>query len=182
MKGLLDRFVFQLAIVMMNQKGIPVDDEHIRLKLGTHTAKGSYGDYWKLSETRGIKVLRKDFNTIKQAKNSNSMAEAQLESDFFIKSKKTGVVPECFGTRIVMVGSHFRVGILMEHLGETRLMDYRGDADHYQVRKQLEQKFIDIGIQRNDLHNENIMVKDGKFYAIDFTPFTVTILDEKKAA
>lgn len=133
--------------------------------------KGGYGTYFKITRSKGVKVLRGSYKSFMAAMNSSQMREAIKERDLMIEASKSGVTPKCYGVTVVQRGSSFRVGIVMEHLGSTRLRDLGLDEEEEErIIMELEDQVRDSGVTHNDLHPWNVMVKDGKYYAIDFSP------------
>lgn len=133
--------------------------------------KGSYGSYHKLTRTKGVKVLKGSYKSVMDAINSYQMEEAMKERDLLLKVQHSGMTPKCYGVAIVEWGKKFRVGIVMEHLGETRLSDLGLDEDEESdIMAELEDKICNFGINHTDIHSYNVMFKNRKYYVIDFSP------------
>jgi RIO-like serine/threonine protein kinase len=91
-------------------------------------------------------------------------------------ARDSGIVPRCYGVRIVRRGKSFRVGILMQHLGNKRLADLSlPDKKISGIYDKLHDGLISFGVEHKDLHDENIMFFKNKFYAIDFSPECVEV-------
>lgn len=136
---------------------------------------GVHGTYYKLSPHVGIKLIHsKVYPSVKRALASRAFRLASDEAAILVHAEETGVVPKCYGVTVVSVKSGFRVGVLMQHLGQTTLADteHYDDADIYD---QLMESLEEVGIYHGDLHEDNIMVYRGKFYAVDFSPESVTV-------
>lgn len=132
---------------------------------------GEFGDYVQLTRGRGIKLIGREFKTAEDAYCSDNFAEAKEEADLLREAQASKVVPKCYGVRVIRHGKHFRVGILMQHLGKKRVSDMNINEDEFnQIRARLWEKLFDSGIEHNDLHDKNVMFYRKKFYAIDFSP------------
>jgi RIO-like serine/threonine protein kinase len=136
--------------------------------------RGSYGMYVKISNLRGIKLLHGSFRSMKSAADSYQMENAKKEAELLEKAYVSGVVPKCYGVKIVKRGTVFRVGIEMQHLGNTRLSDVPS-ADQWRIARELREALLNVGIRHSDLHNYNVMKKGKKYYAIDFSPCCISI-------
>lgn len=137
-------------------------------------AQGAHGIYYKLNNTLGVKIIRsKTFKTVREANKSRAHGRAIRESELLTEALESGVVPRCYGVTLVKVRNGYRVGILMQHLGNKRLAETehieRGD-----IYEDIHEKLMELGIDHGDLHEDNIMVYRGKFYAIDFSPQCVS--------
>lgn len=143
------------------------------ISLNRNTIKGregANGEYVKLSSQIGIKLIHsKLFTTQTKAMKSTAWKLAMGESENLKLAFDSGVVPQSYGVSLVKVGSGFRVGVLMQHLGGTTLdnSEFYDDVDVYE---HLRDKLKEVGIKHFDLHGDNIMVYRGKCYAIDFSP------------
>ena len=160
----------------------------------TSNKDGGYGDYFVLDDNTGVKVQRlasgeysfsdrNQFLSVEQAMKSEALTAAKVEANALYLAEPSGIVPKCYGLVLVKRGQFYSVGIMMEHLGNQRLTDlmpYRYDLT-IEAQREREIKIQDIkrplfeklqacGIKHEDLHNSNVMVKDGKYYAIDFSP------------
>lgn len=144
----------------------------IRLpKRKTNVPQGAFGKYFQVTPTRGVKVLRGSFRNLESAYNSHIFDMAREESEILKVAQNSGVVPKCYGVRIVRRGNRYYVGILMQHLGNKRLSDMKVSVDkESQIYDDLNDALEDAGIGHNDLHAGNIMYYKGKYYAIDFSP------------
>jgi tRNA A-37 threonylcarbamoyl transferase component Bud32 len=146
----------------------------ITLRKKKKTGGGSYGSYYKISKTRGVKVLYSEgFTSKRKALTSEVYKDAKLEASLLKQAQATGIVPRCYGVTLVKKGKEYAVGIVMQHLGNKTLADssYCETAAYDEIME----KFEEFDIYHSDLHAENIMVYRGKIYAIDFSPDYVTI-------
>lgn len=83
--------------------------------------------------------------------------------------------PKGYGVVLVQRGNYWRVGIVMEHLGATRLADLGYDEDRIEaIVERLVDRLDSVGVIHADLHEWNVMVKienkRNKYFAIDFSP------------
>jgi tRNA A-37 threonylcarbamoyl transferase component Bud32 len=150
---------------------------------------GAFGKYVKLSPSLGIKLIYtkgeyyddmrkfKGFRSISKAIQSWTWREANIEADFLFAAQESGVVPRCYGATVVLVGSRYHIGILMQHLGGKALADHE-NYDSVEVFNYLHDRLEDLGIYHGDLHEDNIMVYRGKYYAVDFSPYFVNMEDK----
>jgi RIO-like serine/threonine protein kinase len=152
---------------------------------------GAFGRYVKLSPSLGIKLIYtkhdyygdnaskrlKGFRSIAKAIQSWAWREANIEADLLFAAQDSGVVPRCYGATVVMVGSRYHVGILMQHLGGKPLSEHE-NYDSVEVFDYLHDKLEELGIYHGDLHEDNIMVYRGKYYAVDFSPYCVNMEDK----
>lgn len=139
---------------------------------------GSFSTYYRVSRARGLKVLKGSYRSLQAAYNSYGFQMAKEESDLLEIAAYSGVTPECFGVRVARSGSRYRVGILMQHLGNKRLSDLNlSCAKMSAIYDKLDYELSHAGIDHNDLHLDNIMFHKGKFYAIDFSPEVTTVND-----
>lgn len=143
----------------------------IKLPKKSKTPKGAHGTYFKLTRTRGIKVLKGSFRSLASAYNSYTFDLAKEEAELLVMAEHTGIVPKCYGVRVVRRGHSYRVGILMEHLGNKTLEDMNFNIDkESKIYDNLNETLNLAGIEHSDLHSKNIMFHRGKCYAIDFSP------------
>lgn len=141
-----------------------------------HNSKGAYGQYFKISKYRGIKTVGRQWETIATLKESEDYKEALEEASLYRDAFCSGIVPKCYGVTIVKTRNGFQPAIVLQHLGSTTLDEEmeqlgaeREDAD--KVQHAVKQRLQASGTNHRDLHRNNIMVFNGKYYAIDFTPW-----------
>jgi len=149
------------------------------------SSKGSYGSYFKLNRSKGVKVLRGSFKSIIAAMNSRKMEAAIQERDYLNKAYNSHdpISPYCHGVTLIQSGSNIRIGIVMQHLGEMTLRNCVLNEDEKdEIIESLEHMLLERGIDHRDLHEDNVMIKDGKYYAIDFSPDYITLEDIEDAA
>lgn len=150
----------------------------ITLPRTNRTRSGAFGTYFKLTRTKGIKVLNGRFRTLEAAYNSYIFDQAKSESEILKIAEASKVVPKCYGVRVVRHGKSFRVGILMQYLGNKRLSDLDlSDKEESNIYDKLNDALSHAGVEHNDLHTHNIMFHKGKYYAIDFSPDVSDIND-----
>jgi RIO-like serine/threonine protein kinase len=133
--------------------------------------EGAHGRYVKLSPSLGIKVIHSPlFKSIAKAYKSHAYRQAKKEAELLTSAFESGVVPRCYGVTLVKIGNRFKVGVLMQHLGSTPI----SESDFYdqvsEAYDEINDSLMELGIYHNDLHEDNIMVYRGKFYAVDFSP------------
>lgn len=137
---------------------------------------GAHGYYIKLSPSLGVKVIHSPIYRNKtKAYKSFAWREARLEARILDMAFETGIVPRCYGATIVRVKGGYRLGVLMQHLGNKTLGESAHYYDESDISVAIHEKLEEIGIYHQDLHEDNIMVYRGKFYAIDFSPNCVTL-------
>jgi tRNA A-37 threonylcarbamoyl transferase component Bud32 len=140
------------------------------------TDGGSFGSYYQLSGAVGVKVLHGvRFTSMKKALASRTYRLAAKEASLLCQAEESGVVPKCYGVTLVKEGNKYGVGILMQHLG-TKTLSMSGACESV-AYDTVNEALREIGIVHDDLHNRNIMVYRGKYYAIDFSPNFVKIVD-----
>lgn len=135
---------------------------------GINGPSGVDGVYIKLNDKLGIKILR-----------CTDIDMAVKEANYLrIANTKTDKVPKCYGVKLIKVKNQdfYRVGILMEHLGDVILdsLSLPGKKERL-IIKQHEDYLRKLGIIHKDIHTGNIMVKDNKYYVIDFGPERIEI-------
>ena len=132
------------------------------------------------------------FETKEQAKASDTYQQALKEKRFLdlLTERACDFTPRCYGLVIFKYNRNFRIGLILQHLGEKRMVDvkheYRNDrgisienrADRISdlLYKRLEKK----GIRHSDIHSRNIMYFQKRFWVIDFSPSMIGEIVEKK--
>ena len=151
--------------------------------------EGGYGLYCKVSKRRGVKVIDyygSSYTTIKSLKRSSAYKDAVKELNLLKKARKrSNLVPNGYEVVAVKIPGVYRiyVGILMLHIpgkvvGNCANMEW----DSYNIscgpslKETLEDKLKSKGIYHSDLHDENVIYRKGKFYAIDFSPAYVDVI------
>jgi tRNA A-37 threonylcarbamoyl transferase component Bud32 len=140
---------------------------------GNKGSKGCFGRYVKLGKGKGVKLLHGQCESLKELKNSDLWEAATEEAYLLRKAFKSGVVPRCYGVVPVKTRKGYRVGIILQHLGDITLAKI-GDRIGWDtveiVSEMLSEKLLEVGVEHGDLHCSNIMRHKGKYYAIDFSP------------
>lgn len=131
---------------------------------------GSYGRYYRLSTTRGVKVLGDEsggWDRLKDVDFSEARRELRL-----LNRAKCRLVPKAFGVVGVYRKGDWYAGILMEHCEGTTLYQSRlSDASRDRWLERLEDEFFKLtGMTHGDLHESNVMYHKRKCKIIDFTP------------
>lgn len=149
--------------------------EVIKLPSRTRGPKGGYGMYFYLGDGRGVKILKGIFRSRKAAENSHQRQMADKEYGYIKAAEGSRVSPKGYGVVLVQRGQYWRVGIVMEHLGATRLADL-GFNDYAidRIIERLVDRLDSVGVVHADLHEWNVMVKTqnkrNRYFAIDFSP------------
>ena len=144
---------------------------------------GAFASYYKMSKTKGIKILV-----------DGDKYEALDELSLIKKAnKKTDMAPK--GYEVVRVyfyknsqDEYYQYGIIMQHLNARRVctlgprikdrfyksLESRGISD-YDIEDYVHEKLRRQGVFHDDCHTANILakVKNGKItrlYVVDFTP------------
>lgn len=143
---------------------------------------GSYGEYYRLPNGKGLKVLSVPGEArMDNLLESGRWQEAVIEAENLKKAERSKVVPKCYGVVAVRMGKLYYPGILMEHIRGIMLSDIADDV-YAQISDQayplLREKLKKLKMVHMDLHDENIIVqeaRDGsfKFFAIDFGPNSI---------
>lgn len=151
--------------------------------------RGSYGIYLRLSDSFGIKILRRNLRDAEEVEKS-VFHEANEEFNMLEQaySVGTGRTPQPVGVVIVKYRFQgrwsFSAGIIMEHIHGVRLFDHcKCDSEvAYEEAKKFRAEMHKLGIRHNDLHEYNVMVDHtGKFWMIDISPEFVSVAQRKMA-
>lgn len=150
------------------------------LKTHTHSPSGSYGSYIQLTAKKGIKIFdRGQFLTKEEAKAGHTYIDAKEEKEVYdyLHAKGCDFIPVCYNVAFIKIGEFWRVGLILQHLGNVRLYDYSREYDErYKVINEIEEKLNDLGVYHKDVHDQNIMHYEGRFWAIDFGKKYITYL------
>ncbi len=139
---------------------------------------GMFGSYVRAGKKRGIKILYGSYDRLEALKHSDEYKAACKEAALLRLIRHRGFkgVPKCYGVIVICrkrsLGNrpYYNVGIVMQHLGSTRLADAIPSADRdHPIANRLRMKMEKFGIYHGDLHANNIMVYKGRYYAIDFS-------------
>lgn len=152
-----------------------------KLKLVMSTSKrtsGVFSRYYKISRTKGIKILWGRYVTVERAKLNKVYAEAHIEAlNLTIAKDRFYYVPKCYGVKILKIKDKYAVGILMQHLGENTL----GYSNLYPINsnriiRKLEVDLRKAKIYHGDLHEQNVMYYNSRWYVIDFGTIGIKFL------
>lgn len=142
------------------------------IKPTVNTPGGYNGDYYKISETVGLKALR---HYMAFSPNNVDMTGAETEANYQRKAREIlgDIVPEVHGVGIVRVEGedHYYPCILMQHIeGKTLFVHYGPDCPKSDdVAREMYRKMCEAGVDKNDCHDLNFMIDaQGKIYAIDW--------------
>lgn len=147
----------------------------------TQSPSGSHGSYIQLTAKKGIKIFNKEhYNTKEEAKAGFTYDEAMAEKAFYeyLHAKGCDFIPRCYNVAFIKIGEFWRVGLILQHLGTVRLKD---KVTNYDERSKIEDEFRnrllnEFQLQHRDLHYENLMFFEGKYWAIDFGARYVDII------
>lgn len=141
------------------------------------TLEGVHGGYIKLSPSVGIKIIHsRIYKSRAKAFRSRTYYLANEEAEILKVAYDSGVVPRCYGPTVIAVPGGFKVGVLMQHLGSLTLSESVFYEDN-EIYDNITERLGELGIKHFDLHEDNIMVYRGKFYAIDFSPESIELKD-----
>lgn len=150
-------------------------------KIKNESGSGCFGSYYQVSKHRGLKVLATAYDTVRELLTSSTYSDAKQEYKILKRLRNSKFTPKPYGIKIIQEGQEYKVGILMQHLGNRTLSstvcsERRGNRVSQMLLEVLEH----YGIVHKDLHWGNIMVKtvNGKkqYFAIDFTPEYIDVL------
>lgn len=155
----------------------------LKLKGKRELAGGSFGEYFKLSKHRGIKILYGVYPTAEQAAKSTSHRKALRENKILqiLTQRGCRFTPKGYGVRIVKVNSSYSIGIVMQHLGNKCLFNRHG-GNNDEIISDLRDKLNKVyRVFNGDVHSQNIMYYKKKYWVIDFTPTIVQVKQPLKS-
>lgn len=135
---------------------------------------GSYASYFKLNEEVGVKVIDGGYHTEREVKFSQEWKDAKKEARLLTGAYASGVVPYCYGAKIIKRHRRWYAAIVMQHLGDVHIFQVK-KLDKMSNYDKLHDALDKIGYSHCDLHGSNIMVYRGKLYAVDFSPDFITV-------
>lgn len=140
---------------------------------------GCSGAYIQVSKDIGVKIYGYPERQISDLTHHIEWAETEHK-----RLKRTKIaykyVPKSYGVKIFNTKSGYRVGLVMQHVGDTTLKDLRRKRVPYLNKKVFLDKTADIiinklrrkirhkGQSHNDLHAKNVIYDKGKFWVIDW--------------
>jgi tRNA A-37 threonylcarbamoyl transferase component Bud32 len=145
----------------------------IKLKTTRSTKSGVYGKYVPISNTRGVKILKAKFSSLKRLYRSEKYYRATEEVNMLkvLNARNCDFVPKCYGLRIIQVGKNYHIGILLQHLGNVQLNDLRlENGRDERIWNRIEKQIEKFGFSHSDIHTSNIMFYKNKYWLIDFSP------------
>lgn len=155
----------------------------IRKKIQRRMGKcpgGGCSKYIQLSGKRGIKLLIGTHYSMKELMD-NGWWDMAIDEANCIKNVRRvyPYVPKCYGVKVVRIGREYRVGIILQHLGDDRLVDmdeYKNNSKktNHQTSK-LYNELYNVGVKHGDLHEGNVMYYRNRFWAIDLQGVTVNL-------
>lgn len=139
------------------------------------TEEGDNSTYYQISSTKGIKILDGNYDTYQAVLMDDMLISAKKEAELMKLAKtKYQYVPICYGVKIVQFKNYFKIGIIMQHLGNIMIQSLetfkRQDIDGFK------NKINKLSICHKDIHGKNIMVYKGQYWLIDFDPSFVEIV------
>jgi len=152
----------------------------IKLNKSNYSGRGVYGEYVKISERRGVKILYSDgHSSLASLKESTRYKEALQEHNLISAARKVPFVLRSYGVVAIQDGDLLFPGILMTHIEGKLYNELNHFNTVFPLREKLRAKLRTCGVNHNDLHGNNIIVKKHKnryvAYAIDFSPNYVTL-------
>lgn len=138
------------------------------IRVKGRSRSGVYGSYYQLNRTSGVKMLHERVSSMKNLKFPLSLLRS-VENEFRLlkRAAKKKLAPKPRYICLVERNKKFGLGIVQQHLGNTRLADLP-HINHDFIADDLYRKLRKLKIEHCDLHNENVMFRRGRYYAIDF--------------
>lgn len=150
---------------------------------------GSYGSYYRLSPTKGVKVLYEHkFRSKRALLKSGAWKLAQIEAKLLRQAEPTGIVPKGAQAVMVRLNGHLWCGIVQEHL-EGLWWSHRTSVDsqgrcapdgELSVTKYINRKLKAVGLKHLDASNNHLVTAWLKVKVIDFSPDFIKILKDIK--
>lgn len=145
---------------------------------------GSWAEYIQISAKKGIKLFRGRCSSIEELFKSREFEVASNEVKKLKKSRKLyPYIPACYGLKIMRIRDVYKIGIVLQHLGDRRASDNIPSYGHPQYTNISEKIHNDIwtiqtelrraGINHNDLHTDNVMIFKDRYWPIDFGGVTI---------
>lgn len=139
---------------------------------------GSFGDYYTLSPKIGLKIIASRFKSELEAVNSAEFCDLWTEFKNLKRAEGLGISPKAYQIGAIQIGTLWAVGIKMEHCGERISKRYKGAALTKIVSKlhnEFNEKLSHVGMSYVDMHSNNVCIKNGRFYLIDFGPQSIDL-------
>lgn len=150
-------------------------------------SSGTYGRYFRLSRTRGVKVLGFGYKKIETMfSRFKTLDLVEKEIELLQKAQKSNLSPKYAKLVVVKYKGKFYPAIKMQHIGGKIVYDidkyiklsklfvnkYGKRSDHgLSVKKFILNKLKKAGITHKDLHCGNVMINSRReIKVIDFTP------------
>lgn len=176
-----------VCLLQLKKEFIP-DYPMININGQRDAKSGLYGRYFKINETKGVKVLMPYYDSVSLAK-KYLLESAEEEHERLIAAEPSGVSPKDAKIVIVRIKMNenvtkYSIGIEMEHVGDKTLYDTNiGQCSEKftEIENFLHEKLKKCGVYCRDWHEGNIVMNGDKYYRIDFSPLYVEI-DKNKAA
>lgn len=123
---------------------------------------GSFGSYWKISKTRGIKIFH-----------GSKIDSVKKEAKYLNMAASIGLAPKCHEIVYVEGDDKIRLGIIVSHVQGKRGLP----SD--KIMEDIDSRLRGIGISHNDLSERNIITHKGKSKIVDFSPYACRMLKKR---
>lgn len=135
--------------------------------------KGGSAYYVQLTKTKGVKVIKSCFLTkeilISSYQYESILKEKEIYDD--LHSCGCDFIPKCYGTAILKSKLGFQIGLVLQHLGNVSLNDLNMTyAQWKDIAIEFEEKLFKFGYDNRDVHNDNILLFEGRYWLIDLEP------------
>lgn len=163
----------------------------ISLSKNQFKANGRYGKYFRISLTKGVKILGRGSLSKKNLKEGDQLIFAAKEATFLKIAEKSKLSPKIYDLTIAKYQGKYYPAIVMEHIAGVPAINYdsgkfkvngfgkisvRGSHAHQYAKKALSKSKI----IHADLHYNNMIVtKNKSVRAIDFSPEWVRFVGDK---
>lgn len=175
------KFLLKLVFLkLFNIEVLPIGEKTFskiisKTLLQKRSGGGSYGEYYQISRSKGIKLLYSSFITFEDALKSELYKDAQAEAKLMREAKtRYSNIPQCFGVKVIKMDTTYRIGIIMQHLGTQKAVTHPV-AENDDFKNELVNRLRQVGIIHDDLHYNNIMLYKEDWWVIDFSPEFITI-------
>ena len=135
---------------------------------------GCFGTYIKLSDKVGIKIVDSVRATTRDRFFYLIYTRIEREVRMMREVRRYfGLVPRSHGIVIVRdLDNRYRIGILMQHLGDTTLWELireKGEDGGYKIEEKVQKSLRKRKFCHADLHSKNIMYFRRQFWPIDYS-------------
>lgn len=141
--------------------------------------EGSYGSYYQLDQSFGVKVIEagKSGKVYKGAKNLKSLYSSSLwkegQREYYFQNKSHEYFPEnvdlCLEIFAIQKQDRFFPALLLSHVDGKDFWSLKDQKLEIKTRKEWDQKFLAKGLNHGDLNAFNLFLTPlGKVKIIDF--------------